>query len=104
MEGKLGAAVHLTLEYVFLVCFVVTYFLGYQDALGFWSSGFLVVLVVTWTYFCTLLLHRLGLMNAIFGMEYLEGFERAFGLYSHSSLILLVAQMNKPEDLEGAVK
>ena len=37
-------------------------------------------------------------------MEYLEGFERAFGLYSHSSLILLVAQINKPEDLEGMVK
>ena len=47
MEGKLGALVHLALEYSFLVCFVVTYFLGYQETLGFWSSGFLVVLVVT---------------------------------------------------------
>ena len=90
MDDKFGVAVHLLIEFTPIVCLATSWMFGNFGLIGFWTKSLIFMLTSVWTYFGVLLLFKFGIMDLIFGMEYLVGFERAFGL-SPTSIVLLVA-------------
>lgn len=94
-----ATALHLLLEAGPLLSFFTTLLLT-DHGLGIVAKLFLFTLCSIWYFAGVLILHKLGLTKPLFGMEMGTGLDKGMALNRYAQVVIFVAQMDSPEDIE----
>lgn len=95
---------HVTVEFGPALCYgLVIFFTNHQC--GLLVSTSIAVMCLVWAYFSMVVLHKIGLVRLIFGMEYAAGWDRVITLAQPGHdrdpdpLVLFCMQMDSPDDM-----
>ena len=99
MQENLAKCLHLLIEFGPAIYFTWVIFFSDQYKYGIFSVSSILIFCLFWAYFCMILLHVLGLVPLIFGMEYVTSWDKLL-VTNPASLVVLTLKMENPGDLE----